>query len=130
MTFTFSSRSFNWQRFCLHYESEVLRRYQRTPSIAVEKITTLRIIYNELKYQDIEPDIVVETIMEHLDSNRGEVAAFCEPELLEDPENLIEGYEWCVNQLPDKTVEQNLRHFCAAQIGSFDEMLQIEEIDI
>ena len=26
--------------------------------------------------------------------------------------------------------EQNLRHFCAAQFGCFDEMLQIEEIDI
>ena len=74
--------------------------------------------------------MIVEKIITTLDSDRGEVAAFCEPEYLEDSENLIEGYEWCVNQLPDKNVSQDLRHFFAAQIGGFDEMLQEEEIDI
>lgn len=130
MTMTFVPKSFNWQHFCLHYESELHQRYQRTPAIAADKIKTLRTLYKELRNAETEPDVIVETIIHFLDSDRGEVAAFCEPELLEDTENLIEGYEWCVNQLPDKSVAPDIRHFCAAQVGSFDEMLQIEEIDI
>ena len=52
------------------------------------------------------------------------------PERIEEPDNLIEGYEWCVSTLSDNTVPREIRSFCAAQVGDFDEMLQEEEIEI
>ena len=130
MTIAYNTKSFDWQRFCIHYESKVMQKYQKTPSIAAEKIYSLRAIHRDLRLCDIEPDVIVELLMQNLMNDRGEIAAFCDPERIEEVENLIEGYDWCVNQLPDKSVAQDLRHFCAAQVGSFDEMLQYEEIDI
>lgn len=130
MTLPYSINSFDWKLFSIHYEEQVLNRYRNTPSMAAYKINRLREIYEDLKHADILPDVVIEKLMEQLVNDRGEIAAFCDPEQIEDTENLIEGYEWCIVQLGDKSVSRNIRSFCAAQVGSFDEMLQEEEIDI
>lgn len=130
MTYTYDMNSFNWRRFCLHYEAEVMNRYRKTPAIANDKITALRELYKEMRHSDIEPDAVIEMLMQMITEDRGAIAAFCDPDRLEDPENLIEGYEWCVNCLSNKETDQEIRHYCAAQVGNFDEVLQEEEIDI
>lgn len=129
MTISYNTKSFDWQRFCIHYESKVIQKYQKTPSVAAEKIKLLRSLHRDLCLSDTEPDVIID-LLQNLTNDRGEIAAFCDPERIEDAENLIEGYDWCVNQLPDKSVAQDLRHFCAAQVSCFDEMLQYEEIDI
>lgn len=130
MTLTYNLSNFDWRRFSLQYEAEVVKRYSRTPKLAAEKIRIMRDIHSELSHSDIEPDQIISTLMETLINNRGEIAAFGKPEKMEEPENLIEGYEWCVSQLSDKTVSREIRSFCAVQVGDFDEMLQEEEIDI
>lgn len=130
MTISYNTNSFDWLRFCVHYESEVMQKYQKTPSVAADKINNLRTIHHNLQHTDIEPDALVELLMKTLPFDRGEIAAFCDPERIEEPDNLIEGYEWCVSTLSDNTVPREIRSFCAAQVGDFDEMLQEEEIEI
>ena len=110
MTISYNTNSFDWLRFCVHYESEVMQKYQKTPSVAADKINNLRTIHQNLQHT--------------------EIAAFCDPERIEEPDNLIGGYEWCVSTLSDNTVPREIRSFCAAQVGDFDEMLQEEEIEI
>lgn len=121
---------FNWKNFCLHYESEIAKNYSKFPSIAAEKLKELRKVERELSSADLAPDEVIETLMRLVTNNRGELAAFCDPEYLEEPENLIEGYEWCISQLSDKTVSRDVRSMCAAQIGVFDERLQVMDLEI
>lgn len=124
------SIDFNWRRFCIHYENELRRLYSRIPAIAAEKTNELRLIESEFSNTVIEPDEIVDVLMRLLINNRGEVAAFCDPDKLEDPENLIEGYEWCVIKLNDKSVSRETRSFCAAQVGAFDERLQDFDVEI